>query len=196
MILMLDNYDSFTYNLVQYLESLGAELNVLRNDELSVEQALEREPSAIVLSPGPGRPESSGIMNDLIKAAVGKLPVLGVCLGHQAIAQVYGGRISYAPSIMHGKTSRISHDGSPLFKEIDSPFEATRYHSLTVEPESLPEELKVTAWTEDGVIMGLQHRQHALYGVQFHPESILTSHGQRLLQNFLDCIPSRPRVSG
>lgn len=185
---MLDNYDSFTYNLVQYLESLGAELKVVRNDELTVEQILDLVLSAIVLSPGPGRPEVSGVMNDLIRAAAGKLPILGVCLGHQAIAQVYGGRIGYAPAIMHGKTSRITHDGSALFAGVESPFEATRYHSLTVEPESLPKEIKVTARTDDGVVMGLQHRELPLYGVQFHPESILTKSGMRILRNFLESI--------
>jgi len=186
MILMLDNYDSFTYNLVQYLESLGAELQVVRNDEMTAEQALDLDPSAIVISPGPGRPENSGIMNDLIRKASEKLPVLGVCLGHQAIAQVFGGRIGYAPLIMHGKTSPISHDSSTLFYGIESPFEATRYHSLTVEPDSLPAVFRVTAWTDEGVIMGLQHRSLPLYGVQFHPESILTTEGKKILGNFLE----------
>jgi len=186
MILMLDNYDSFTYNLVQYLESLGAELRVVRNDELSVEQVLALEPSAVVLSPGPGRPEDSGIMNNLIREAAGKVPILGVCLGHQAIAQVYGATIGYAPSIMHGKTSRISHDGSALFRGIDSPFEATRYHSLTIEPGSLPEEFAVTARSDEGVIMAIEHTSEPLYGVQFHPESILTTSGMAILSNFLE----------
>ncbi|MCP4684340.1 MAG: aminodeoxychorismate/anthranilate synthase component II [bacterium] len=188
MILMLDNYDSFTYNLVQYLESLGAELEVVRNDELSVHRVLEMQPEGIVLSPGPGRPESSGVMNDLIREVSGKLPVLGVCLGHQAIAQVFGGRIDYAPSVMHGKTSMVSHDGSRLFQGIQSPFEATRYHSLTVDPDSLPEEIEITARTEDGVVMGLRHRSHDVYGLQFHPESILTPDGMKMLQNFLECV--------
>lgn len=186
MILMLDNYDSFTYNLVQYLESLGAALRVVHNDELSVGQAMTLEPEAIVLSPGPGRPEDSGIMNNLIREAAGKVPILGVCLGHQAIAQVYGATISYAPSVMHGKTSPIFHDGSALFKGIDSPFEATRYHSLTVERDSLPEALAVTARTDNDVIMAIEHTSMPLYGVQFHPESILTTSGMSILRNFLE----------
>ena len=186
MIVMLDNYDSFTFNIVQYLAELGADLKVFRNDEVSVEQVLELRPTALVLSPGPGRPERAGIMNDLVRTAVGRLPILGVCLGHQAIAQVFGGEIDYAPQLMHGKTSEIHHDGSELYAGIPDPFTATRYHSLVVSRDRLPEELVVTSWTDDGVIMGLRHRQWPVFGVQFHPESIMTPHGKRLLANFLE----------
>ena len=188
MIFMLDSYDSFTYNLVQYLGELGADLRVVRNDELSAEQVLQMKPDAIVLSPGPGRPENAGILQELIGQAAGKIPVLGVCLGHQGIAQVFGGRIDYAPKIMHGKTSEIHHDGSLLFKRIDSPFIATRYHSLVVEWKSLPSTFKVTAWTDDKIIMGIEHKKYPLYGVQFHPESILTACGKNLLRNFLESL--------
>jgi len=190
MLLLLDNYDSFTYNLVQYLAELGAEVTVYRNDELTVDEALELRPERIVLSPGPGRPENSGMMNALIEAAAGRVPILGVCLGHQAIAQVYGGRIGYAPELMHGKTSSVHHDGSTLFAGIDSPFVATRYHSLVVEPRSLPRCFRRTAWTSDRVIMGIEHRELPLSGVQFHPESILTDCGKAILKNFLEVPPA------
>ena len=185
MIFMLDNYDSFTYNLVQYLAGLGAELKVARNDEVTVEAILAEHPKGIVLSPGPGRPDSAGIMKDLIARAAGEVPILGVCLGHQGIAEVYGGRIGYAPTIMHGKTSQIYHEDSVLFKGIESPFVATRYHSLVVEPGSLSGDFKRTAWTEDDVLMAIEHKARPLYGVQFHPESILTECGKKLLSNFL-----------
>ncbi|RME30925.1 MAG: aminodeoxychorismate/anthranilate synthase component II [Candidatus Zixiibacteriota bacterium] len=188
MIVMLDNYDSFTYNIVQYLGELGAELTVWRNDEITVEQLLASRPEGIVLSPGPGRPEGAGIMLDLLKAVDRNLPVLGVCLGHQAIAQAYGARIGYAPKLMHGKTSEINHDGSRLFRGIPNPFTATRYHSLVVEKETLSPEFIVTAWTDDDVIMGIAHRQHPLFGVQFHPESIMTPHGKAILKNFLEVL--------
>ena len=188
MILMIDNYDSFTYNVVQYLGELGATLRVFRNDEAGVEHLLSLRPEGIVLSPGPGRPENAGMMEELIRAAAGKVPILGVCLGHQAIARVYGARIGYAPSIMHGKTSEIMHDGSTLFRRVESPFTATRYHSLVVEPASLPADFIKTAWTEDGVIMGIQHRTLPLYGVQFHPESIMTPSGKKILGNFLETL--------
>ncbi len=185
MILLLDNYDSFTYNLFQYLAELGADVQVYRNDQVNPDTVEKMAPSGIVLSPGPGRPENTGQMNRLIESFAGKLPILGVCLGHQAIAQVHGGRIVYAPCLMHGKTSEITHDGSTLFAGVACPFTATRYHSLVVEPGSLPLSFKVTARTADGVIMGLEHRSQPLYGVQFHPESIMTPDGKRMLQNFL-----------
>ncbi|HOD65773.1 MAG TPA: aminodeoxychorismate/anthranilate synthase component II [candidate division Zixibacteria bacterium] len=185
MILLLDNYDSFTYNLFQYLAELGAQVEVIRNDRMEPGAVWRRRPAAIVLSPGPGRPENAGIMNRLIAEVGGSIPVLGVCLGHQAIAQVYGARIVSAPTLMHGKTSAITHDRSALFAGIDSPFTATRYHSLMVAPAGLPRVFKVTARSADGVIMALQHRRRPLYGVQFHPESILTAAGRRLLANFL-----------
>lgn len=188
MIFMLDNYDSFTYNLVQYLAELGADLEVTRNDETTVDKVLAKKPQGIVLSPGPGRPDSAGIMKELIDQAAGKVPILGVCLGHQGIAEVYGGRIGYAPTIMHGKTSEIAHDNSTLFKSIESPFVATRYHSLVIEPDTLPEDFNRTAWTDDQVIMGIQHKTMPLYGVQFHPESILTISGKKLLGNFLESL--------
>jgi len=188
MIFMLDNYDSFTYNLVQYLAEIGAELKVARNDEVTVDAVLAMKPAGIVVSPGPGRPENAGILQDLIRSAAGRLPVLGVCLGHQGMAQVYGARITYAPTIMHGKTSEIHHDGSLLFQGIESPFTATRYHSLVVERESLPGAFNVTAWTDDKVIMGITHKEYPLYGVQFHPESILTLCGKQMLRNFLESL--------
>ena len=188
MIVMLDNYDSFTYNLVQYLAELGAELNVVRNDQMSAQDILSLKPSGIVVSPGPGRPEEAGITKTLVREAAGTVPMLGVCLGHQAIAQVFGGSIGYAPSLMHGKTSEIRHDGSMLFRGVDSPFTATRYHSLAVERDSFPPELVVNAWTDEDVIMALSHRELPIYGVQFHPESILTDSGKTILANFLDLL--------
>jgi anthranilate synthase component 2 len=188
MIVLLDNYDSFTWNLVQYLAELGAELSVHRNDELSADQTLSLNPSALVLSPGPGRPENAGMMNALIDKAPDALPILGVCLGHQAIGQVLGGTITYAPSLMHGKTSEVHHDLSALYAGIPSPFTATRYHSLVLKRESLPNVFAVTAWTADGVIMGIEHRTRPLYGVQYHPESILTIEGKAILKNFLSVL--------
>jgi anthranilate synthase component 2 len=188
VIFLLDNYDSFTYNLVQYLGELGAELQIARNDDLSADEIIQMQPDGIVLSPGPGRPENSGMLQELIEAAAGKIPILGVCLGHQGIAQVFGGKIDYAPTLMHGKTSEIHHDGSVLFGGIASPFVATRYHSLIVERKSLPRSFKVTAWTDDKLIMAIQHRKYPMYGLQFHPESILTDCGHKLLGNFLESL--------
>ena len=185
MIFLLDNYDSFTYNLVQYLGELGAELQIARNDDLTPDEIIELQPDGIVLSPGPGRPENAGMLQELIHTVAGRIPILGVCLGHQGIAQVFGGRIDYAPTLMHGKTSEIYHDGSVLFEGIESPFVATRYHSLIVERKSLPKTFKVTAWTDDKLIMAIQHKEYPLYGVQFHPESILTDCGKKILGNFL-----------
>ena len=185
MMIMIDNYDSFTYNLVQYLGELGEKLEVFRNDQLSVEDVLARKPKAIVISPGPGSPKDAGISNELIRAAAGKVPVLGVCLGHQCIGEVFGGEVVRAKRLMHGKTSQIHHIGSEIFRELPNPFEATRYHSLLVRRESLPDILEVTAWTAEREIMGLRHRHAPVYGVQFHPESILTKSGKALLSNFL-----------
>ena len=191
MLFVLDNYDSFTYNLVQYLGELGEEPVVYRNDALSVPDVLALKPSAAVLSPGPGVPANAGILVPLVQALAGRVPVLGVCLGHQAIAQAFGGRIVRAPTIMHGKLSAIEHAGDGLFEGLPSPFMATRYHSLVAEPESLPACLAVTARTADGVIMGIAHRARPIYGVQFHPESIETEHGHRLLRNFLATVETR-----
>ncbi len=185
MFILIDNYDSFTYNLYHYLEELGAEVTVYRNDAVDVDSVLRSGAQGLVISPGPGRPEDAGITESLVRAAMGRLPVLGVCLGHQAIASVCGGRIVRAPQVMHGKVSAIRHDGSGIFDGLPSPFSATRYHSLTVERESLPAELRITAETADGLIMGLAHRRHPVYGVQFHPESIASEHGHRLLGNFI-----------
>jgi anthranilate synthase/aminodeoxychorismate synthase-like glutamine amidotransferase len=185
VILLVDNYDSFTYNLYQYLGELGAEARVIRNDEMSAEDALALRPEKVVISPGPGTPDQSGITLELIRRASGRVPVLGVCLGHQALGQVFGGRVVRAPRLMHGKTSEIRHDGRTLFAGLPQPFTATRYHSLVVAPDSVPSCLEVSAWTDDGVVMGLRHRGHPLEGVQFHPESILTSAGKDLLRNFL-----------
>jgi len=184
-VLLVDNYDSFTYNLYQYLGELGAEIRVVRNDELSAEAAIALAPSRIVISPGPGTPDQAGITLDLIRRAAGRIPVLGVCLGHQALGQAFGGDVRRAPKLMHGKTSEIHHDGRGVFAGLPDPFTATRYHSLVVERGSVPESLEVSAWTDDGIVMGLRHREHALEGVQFHPESILTTVGKDLLRNFL-----------
>ncbi len=185
MLLVIDNYDSFTWNLVHYLGELGAEPVVVRNDKISAAEALSRQPEAIVLSPGPCTPNEAGICLDLVKDAAGSVPILGVCLGHQAIGQAYGGTIVRAPTLMHGKLSTISHEGDGVFHGINGPFQATRYHSLTIAPESLPETLKRTAWTDDGVIMGVRHETDPVHGVQFHPESIASEHGHRILENFL-----------
>jgi anthranilate synthase component 2 len=191
MLLLLDNYDSFTYNLYHYLGELGAETIVRRNDALSAEDALALSPEAIVISPGPCDPDRAGISLDLVRAAADVCPVLGVCLGHQAIAQAFGGRIVRAPEIMHGKLSAIEHDGQGLFRGLPSPFRATRYHSLIAEPASLPACLTVTARTVEGVIMGIAHRERPIWGVQFHPESIETEYGRRLLKNFLGSIAAK-----
>jgi anthranilate synthase/aminodeoxychorismate synthase-like glutamine amidotransferase len=189
MLFVLDNYDSFTYNLVQYLGELGAEPAVYRNDALSVEDVLALKPAAAVLSPGPCTPSDAGILVPLVKALAGKIPILGVCLGHQAIGQAFGGNVVRAERLMHGKTCGVVHEQDALFEGIPSPLTGMRYHSLVVEPGSLPKELQITAWSADrprhAEIMAMKHRRHAIYGVQFHPESIGTEHGKRLLQNFL-----------
>jgi anthranilate synthase/aminodeoxychorismate synthase-like glutamine amidotransferase len=185
MILLIDNYDSFTFNLVHFLGDLGAECTVRRNDALSVDAALGLQPDAIVLSPGPCTPNEAGICVELIRTAAGRVPVLGVCLGHQAIGQAFGGVVRPAPLPMHGKLSRISHQGSDIFAGVPNPFEATRYHSLIVERDTLPDTLVATAFTEDGLIMGLRHRALPIFGVQFHPESIASAHGHDILANFL-----------
>jgi anthranilate synthase component 2 len=185
MILVIDNYDSFTYNLVQYLGTLGAEVEVHRNDAIAVDAIVARPPEGLVISPGPGEPRDAGISEAAIAALAGTVPILGVCLGHQALGEVYGGRIVRAPRLMHGKTSPILHRGRGLFAGLDNPFDATRYHSLIVEREGLPEVLEVMAWTPEGEIMALKHRQHETWGVQFHPESVLTTSGMALMQNFL-----------
>ncbi len=185
MILVIDNYDSFTYNLVHYLAELGAEMDIRRNDTLSVEAALALQPKALLLSPGPCTPDEAGICLDLIAAAPLHMPILGVCLGHQAIGQAFGGQVVRAKALMHGKTDHVTHNGTGLFEGLPNPFTAARYHSLAVRPESLPAELEATAWTQDGEIMGLAHRTRPIHGVQFHPESYATEHGHRLLANFL-----------
>jgi len=186
MILIIDNYDSFTYNLVQYLGQLHNNLKVFRNDKISVARIKRLNPDKIVISPGPGRPEDAGISCELIDKLKGRVPILGVCLGHQAIGYVFGGKIIQAKNIMHGKTSMIYHNKKTIFKNIPSPFEATRYHSLLVERKTLPDELEITAWTKDKEIMGLKHKEYPIWGVQFHPESILTKLGLRILSNFLN----------
>ena len=186
MILVVDNYDSFTYNLVHYLAELGAETVVVRNDDLTAEEAWALKPEAVLLSPGPCAPDQAGICLPLIDTAPIDMPILGVCLGHQAIGQAFGGDVVRAMTLMHGKTSPIQHEGLSLFKGLPSPFTATRYHSLAVDRATLPEVLEVTSWTADGQIMGLQHRTRPVHGVQFHPESIATEHGHAMLANFLD----------
>ncbi|MFH0826454.1 MAG: aminodeoxychorismate/anthranilate synthase component II [Candidatus Omnitrophota bacterium] len=185
MILMIDNYDSFTFNLVQYLKILGQEVKVFRNDKITLEGIRKLDPERIVISPGPGRPEGAGISCDCIREFAGKIPLLGVCLGHQCLGFVYGGHIGSAKRLMHGKISRIYHNGKDIFKGISNPFEATRYHSLVVERKGLPDCLEITAWTQDKEIMGLKHKKCPLWGVQFHPESILTKAGLNILANFL-----------
>jgi anthranilate synthase/aminodeoxychorismate synthase-like glutamine amidotransferase len=185
VILLLDNYDSFTYNLAQYLGELGCTLEVHRNDKISVEQIEKRKPERIVISPGPCTPQEAGISVELISKLAGKYPILGVCLGHQAIGAAFGAKIIRAPKLFHGKTSEIEHDNKGVFRGVANPFTATRYHSLIVERKSLPRTLEITAETKDGVIMGLRHRKHKVEGVQFHPESVLTESGKQLLKNFL-----------
>jgi anthranilate synthase/aminodeoxychorismate synthase-like glutamine amidotransferase len=184
MIVVIDNYDSFTYNLVQYLGELGADVRVFRNDAVTVEELNTLDPSHIVISPGPGDPTQAGVSNEVIFQLGPRLPLLGVCLGHQCIGEVFGGKVTRAPRLMHGKASPIYHNGEGLFVDIPSPFEATRYHSLIV-TEPLPTELQVTAFTSEGELMGLRHRHHPIFGVQFHPESILTAPGKQILRNFL-----------
>jgi anthranilate synthase component II len=193
VIIVIDNYDSFTYNLVQYLGELGADLpvardvQVYRNDQITLEEIRQLQPAAVVISPGPGRPEDAGISLELIRQLGPTLPILGVCLGHQSIGQVFGGKIVSAPVLMHGKTSQVEHSGVGVFLDVESPLTATRYHSLVIEKQSCPEVLEITAWVEDGTIMGVRHREYPhIEGVQFHPESILTTSGKQLLRNFLE----------
>ncbi len=185
MLLMIDNYDSFTYNLVQYLGELGEDLKVFRNDKISITEIENMSPDRIVISPGPCTPREAGISVETIKYFAGKLPILGVCLGHQSIGEAFGGEVIRAPYLMHGKTSMVHHDGKTIFKGLPNPFEATRYHSLIIKRDTLPSVLEVSAWTDDGIIMGVRHRQYTVEGVQFHPESILTGAGKDLLRNFL-----------
>ena len=197
MIIVIDNYDSFTYNLVQYLGELGAEfpvaaeIRVFRNDQISLEQIRQLQPDGVVISPGPGRPEDAGISLDLIQQLGAALPILGVCLGHQSIGQVFGGQIVSAPELMHGKTSQVSHTGVGVFRGLENPLTATRYHSLMIDRQTCPEVLEITAWVEDGTIMGVRHRNYPhVEGVQFHPESVLTTSGKQLLRNFLEQLQS------
>ena len=186
MLLMIDNYDSFTYNLVQYLEEIGQEVEVVRNDKISIKEIKKLNPQYIVISPGPCTPNEAGISLDLIESFKGKIPILGVCLGHQSIGQAFGGKIIHAQTIMHGKTSKISHNDLGVFSGIKNPFTATRYHSLVIDRKSLPDCFDITAWTDDNEIMGIKHKELAIEGVQFHPESILSEYGHDLLKNFLD----------
>jgi anthranilate synthase component 2 len=185
MILMVDNYDSFTYNLVQYLGELGCDVKVVRNDELTVDAIEKLRPEKIVISPGPCTPNEAGVSLELVRRMSGRIPLLGVCLGHQAIGQAFGGKVIHAKTLMHGKVSAIHHTGQGVFRGLPSPYNATRYHSLAIERATCPADLEVTAWTEDGEIMGVRHRTLAVEGLQFHPESILTEHGHALLRNFL-----------
>jgi anthranilate synthase/aminodeoxychorismate synthase-like glutamine amidotransferase len=191
MILVIDNYDSFTYNLVQLMGELGADLQVIRNDQLTLDDVRRMNPDQIVISPGPGTPDDGGVSLEVIREMGKTTPVLGVCLGHQCIGQIYGGVVKRAEKLMHGKTSMIYHDNAPLFAGIPSPFEATRYHSLLVEEATLPDCLMVTARADSGEIMGLQHKEYPVMGVQFHPESILTVYGTKMLQNFMELVPVR-----
>lgn len=191
---MIDNYDSFTYNLVQYLSSLGARIIVKRNDQTTIEEIESLAPEGIVISPGPCTPAEAGISVDVIRRFHKEIPILGVCLGHQSIGVAFGGRIIRARRLMHGKVSQVFHTGEGIFKDIPSPFTAVRYHSLVIERESLPDVLKITAWSEDEEIMGVQHREYPVFGVQFHPESILSEHGMDVLKNFLDVVGDRVKV--
>ena len=186
MILLIDNYDSFTYNLYQYLCELGAEVKVVRNDQVGIEEIADLDPERIVISPGPGAPDRAGVSNDAIRHFGGEKPVLGICLGHQCVGYAYGGTVGPAGEIMHGKTSLVRHDGKGVFKGLPNPLEAIRYHSLALQKDSVPDCLEVTAWTDNGVIMGLRHREYPVEGVQFHPESIMTRDGKRLLKNWLE----------
>jgi anthranilate synthase/aminodeoxychorismate synthase-like glutamine amidotransferase len=188
MILMIDNYDSFTYNLVQYLGEMGQDMEVYRNDRISIDEAAKIDPDFIVISPGPGTPDSAGISMELIKRFTGLKPILGVCLGHQAIGAVFGGKIVQAERIMHGKSSMIFHNDDEIFIEIPNPFRAIRYHSLVIDPDSVPETLEITAWTDKDEIMGVKHREHPVYGIQFHPESVMSDYGKELLANFLEIV--------
>jgi anthranilate synthase component 2 len=186
MLLMIDNYDSFTYNIVQYFGELGEDVRTVRNDEITLDQIAEMNPDRICISPGPKSPKDAGVSVDVLKAFKGKLPILGVCLGHQAIGEAFGGQIIRAKQVMHGKTSKIAHTGEGVFKGLPSPFTVIRYHSLAIERASLPACLEVTAWTDDGEIMGVRHKEFDIEGVQFHPESILSEHGHAMLKNFLE----------
>jgi anthranilate synthase component 2 len=190
MILVIDNYDSFTYNLVHLVAGSGVPVRVERNDAVTVDDIAAMRPAGILVSPGPGRPADAGITEEVIRRLGDRIPVLGVCLGHQAIGEAYGGRVVHAPTLMHGKTSRIRHDGRSVFRGVEQDFIATRYHSLVVDRPTLPAELEVTAWTADGVVMGLRHRAHPVEGIQFHPESLLTTVGPTLVQNWLDSLPA------
>jgi anthranilate synthase component 2 len=185
MIILIDNYDSFTYNLYHLLVQMDPDVRVFRNDAISVEGVLDLRPDAVVISPGPGRPSEAGICIELIRRAGGRIPMLGVCLGHQAMAEATGGRVIHAPTLLHGKTSSIRHEGTPLFRDVANPFEATRYHSLAVDPDALPSDWAISAWADDGVVMAIEHRRWPMAGVQFHPESILTREGPRIVENFL-----------
>ncbi len=188
MLLMIDNYDSFTYNLYQYLAELGAEVVTVRNDKITLEDIQDMDPQGIIISPGPSTPLEAGISNDVIRRFGPQVPTLGVCLGHQCIGHVYGSKVDRAGEIRHGKTSMIHHDGKGVLAGLPSPFEAIRYHSLVVYPETMPDSLEISAWTDDGLVMGLRHKEHPVEGVQFHPESIMTPQGKPLLQNFLDMV--------
>jgi len=188
MLLIIDNYDSFTYNLVQYFGELGADLQIHRNDALTVDQIRDLAPTHLCISPGPGTPDDAGVSCDIIREMSGEIPIFGVCLGHQSIGQVFGGQVIRAPRLMHGKTSMVYNNGEGLFAGLDNPVEATRYHSLIVEKETLPDCLEITAWTDQDEIMGLKHKDHPTYGVQFHPESILTKQGKALVANFLNML--------
>jgi anthranilate synthase/aminodeoxychorismate synthase-like glutamine amidotransferase len=191
MILMIDNYDSFTYNLVHYLSELGEEVSVARNDKISLEDVGKMSPDIIVVSPGPCTPKEAGVSVDVIKEFAGRTPILGVCLGHQSMAYAYGADIVRAGRLLHGKTSPISHDGKTIYKDIPNPFEATRYHSLLIENDSLPDAFEVSAWTDEGEIMGIRHKEHLMEGVQYHPESILTKYGKDILRNFINLARER-----
>ncbi|NNE09101.1 MAG: aminodeoxychorismate/anthranilate synthase component II [Gemmatimonadetes bacterium] len=186
MILLIDNYDSFTYNIAQYFGEMGEKIEVIRNDAITIPEIRKKKPDQIVISPGPGYPKSAGISLDVVRKLGDRIPILGVCLGHQAIGEAYGGKIIHAKTLMHGKTSHVIHEGRGIFRGIENPFEATRYHSLVVERKSLPDDLEITAWTADKEIMGFQHREYPVHGVQFHPESIITMRGKQLLRNFLE----------